>query len=390
VRVALVTEWLDAWRGGAETSTRQFMHHLMDAGVELHVYTRSRPSPVPGLFVHSVSGAAMSRTRKSVNFGLRVERMLADEAFDIVHTFVPIRWADVYQPRGGSVPETMERNIALRSSAATRRLKRYANRLNFKQRYTARMERAMLESPSQPTVAAISKYVVRQFEQHYELPSERIRLIFNGVDQDPLPHRQREAERAALREEFGIKDDEILVLEVAHNFRLKGVHHWMKALELLRMQGHKNIRSLVIGRGDSPRWHHRAKKMGLEGALEFPGPSERVRQFYHAAEVLVHPTYYDPCSRVVLEAMASGLPCITTRWDGASEIITDGVSGFVLGEPGDVEHLAEKIVRLHNPQLRQQMGAAARGAVGQYSMSRHASEMLKLYEELSHSRKVSA
>jgi UDP-glucose:(heptosyl)LPS alpha-1,3-glucosyltransferase len=387
--VALVTEWLDAWRGGAETSTRQFMHHLMDAGVELHVYTRSRPSPVPGLFVHSVSGAAMSRTRKSVNFALRVDRMLGEEAFDIVHTFVPIRRADVYQPRGGCVPEMVERNIALRSTSAARRLKRYTSRLNLKQRYMARMERAMLYGPSHPTVAAISRYVASQIERHYHLPSDRIRLIFNGVDQDQSQSRHGELERAALRNEFGIRGDEILVLEVAHNFRLKGVHRWMQALELLRKQGHKNIRSLVVGRGDSPRWHHRSRKMGLDGALEFLGPSDRVRQFYHAADVLVHPTYYDPCSRVVLEAMASGLPCITTRWDGASEIITNEASGFVLDKPDDVEGLAEKMASLRDPDLRKRMGAAARQAVEPYSMLRHASEMLKLYEELSHSRKVS-
>lgn len=390
MRVALVTEWLDAWRGGAETSTRQFMHHLMDAGVELHVYTRSRPSPVPGLFIKSISGASMSRMRKSVNFALRVDRMLADEAFDIVHTFVPIRRADVYQPRGGCVPEMIERNIALRTNAVSRRLKHYANRLNFKQRYMGRMERAMLLGPNQPTVAAISKYVARQCSEHYGLSSDRIRLIYNGVDQDQLKPRHWELDRNAIREEFGVKPEDVLVLEVAHNFRLKGVLHWLQALELLRKQGHTNIRSLVVGRGDSPRWHHRARKMGLAGALEFLGPSERVRQFYHAADVLVHPTYYDPCSRVVLEAMASGLSCITTRWDGASEIIREGESGFVLEEPGDVDGLVQRVAGLVNPQLRRKVGAAAREAVRPFSMARHASEMLELYEELSHSRKISA
>lgn len=388
MRVALVTEWLDSWRGGAETSTRQFMHHLMDAGVELHVYTRSRPSPVPGLFIHSVSGASMSRMRKSVSFGLRVDRMLGEESFDLVHTFVPIRRADVYQPRGGSVPETIERNIALRGSAAARTLKRYANRLNLKQRYLARMEREMLEGPGRPVVAAISRYVVRQFEQHYQLPADRLRLIYNGVDQDHVDPRNRELERGALRKEFGIRADEILVLEVAHNFRLKGVEHWLQALQILQKGALPGIRSLVIGRGDSPRWHSRATKLGLNGSLEFVGPSERVRQFYHAADLLVHPTYYDPCSRVVLEAMAVGLPCITTRWDGAGEIIDDGVNGFVLAEPDDVNGLVDRVSQLSVSSVRERMGPAARKAVESFTMARHASEILKLYMELKRSGKV--
>lgn len=388
MRIALVTEWLDSWRGGAETSTRQFMHHLMDAGVELHVYTRSRPSPVPGLFVHSISGASMSRTRKSASFGLRVDRMLGEEDFDIVHTLVPIRRADVYQPRGGSVPETIERNIATRGGAAAQTLKRYANRLNFKQRYLARMERAMLDGPGRPVVAAISKYVVRQFEHHYQLPPERIRLIYNGVDQDQLLPRHWQVEREALRKEFHIKDDELLVLEVAHNFRLKGVQHWLAALEILRKDPMPKVRSLVIGRGDSPRWHHRARKMDLGGVLEFLGPSDRVRQFYRAADLLVHPTYYDPCSRVVLEAMANGLPCITTRWDGASEIIENGISGTVLDEPGDFGRLADAVRNLSDRQERERMGLGGRKAVAPFTMARHASEMLQLYQDVIHSGKA--
>jgi UDP-glucose:(heptosyl)LPS alpha-1,3-glucosyltransferase len=386
MRVALVTEWLDSWRGGAETSTRQFMHHLMDAGVELHVYTRSRPSPVPGLFVHSIPGAAMSRMRKSLNFGLRADRLIREENFDLVHTFVPIRHAHVYQPRGGSVPETIERNVALRRHAAARRLKRCVNRFNFKQRYMARMERTMLEGPQRPTVVAISRYVARQYEQHYRMAPDRIRLIYNGVDQDALRSHQKEQERATLRREFNIGGQDLLVLEVAHNFRLKGVQHWMQALARLRDRGVHNLRSLVVGRGDAPRWHHRAHKLGLNGSLEFVGPSERVRQFYHAADMLVHPTYYDPCSRVVLEAMSTGLPCVTSRWDGAAEIIKDGESGFVIDEPDDVPGMIDRVARLFDAGRRVRMGEAARQAVQPFSMARHAAEMLQLYEEIARTR----
>ncbi|MEK7755998.1 MAG: glycosyltransferase family 4 protein, partial [Planctomycetota bacterium] len=144
MKVALVSEWLDSWRGGAETSTQQFIHHLMDRGVELHVFTRSRPSPTPGLFVHTISGASMSRTRRSVTFSHRVEHILRTDSFDVVHAISPCRFADIYQPRGGTVAETMERNVALRDSAHARRLKRYAARLNLKQRYLLLLERKLL------------------------------------------------------------------------------------------------------------------------------------------------------------------------------------------------------------------------------------------------------
>jgi UDP-glucose:(heptosyl)LPS alpha-1,3-glucosyltransferase len=96
--------------------------------------------------------------------------------------------------------------------------------------------------------------------------------------------------------------------------------------------------------------------------------------------VLVHPTYYDPCSRVVLEGMVSGLPCVTTRWDGASEMIEDGVNGFVLREPDDVTGLCDRVRRLADPRFRAEMGRSAARVAERVSMRRHAKETLALYE----------
>lgn len=382
MKVALVSEWLDPWRGGAETSTLQFLHHLMGAGVEVHIITRSRPAPTPGLFVHSVAGASMSRMRNSVTFAHRVAGILRGGSFDVVHAISPCRGADVYQPRGGTVAETIERNVALRESPSAKRLKRYFGRLNLKQRYLLRAERKLF-SKDGPVVVAISDYVARQLRQHYSLNADRIRRIYNGVDADPSSEAQRSEHRRDIRTEFRVAPDDLLVIVVAHNFRLKGVKRWMEALALLSARGATNVKSLVLGRGDSPSWHRLVDKLGLGGRLTFVGATDRARAFFHAADVLVHPTYYDPCSRVVLEGMTSGLTCITTRWDGASEMIEDGRNGFVLDEPTEVETLAELVERLRRePTVRQRIGAQAVKVADAVSMERHAKEMLALYEEL--------
>lgn len=383
MKVALVAEWLDAWRGGAETSTLQFMHHLMDRGVEVHVFTRSRPSPTPGLHVHTMSGAAMSRTRRSVTFFHRVERQLAGDSFDIVHAISPCRGADIYQPRGGTVTESIERNLALIKSPTTRRLKRYANRLNFKQRYLLALERRLLGTGEGPVVVAISNYVEDQLKRHYGLPEARIRRIYNGVDPVDVAPARREADRSRIRREFGVADDECLVLSVAHNFRLKGVQRWMEALALLVARGVTDVRSIVVGRGDSDRWHRVAARLRISDRLTFTGPSERVPQLRGAADVLVHPTYYDPCSRVVLEALVDGLPCITTRWDGASEMIQEAKNGFVLDDPRDTHALADRVERLRDGVLRRHGSEASAAVRERVSMARHTREMIALYEEVS-------
>ena len=386
MRIALVAEWVDPWRGGAETSTLQFMHQLIAQGVELHVFTRSRPSPAPGFTVHTISGAALSRTRQSMTFAHRVTAQLAHHQFDIVHAISPCRGADVYQPRGGTVAESVARNLALRSSLPARALKRAANRLNLKQRYLLSLERDLFCDPAGPVVAALSDYVVRQLQEHYALPPERIYKVFNGVDLPNVAPAQRQQNRREIRADFGISEDTLLVLLVAHNFRLKGVGCWMEAQAKLLRQGVDSIHALVVGKGDSARWHRLAGRLGLAGHLTFVGPSERVPAFRHAADVLVHPTFYDPCSRVVLEALATGLPTVTTRWDGSAEMIEDGVNGFVLDDPNDPAKLVELVQRLRAVELRETIGTEARRRADAFSMQRHARGMLELYQTVSERR----
>ncbi len=382
MNVAVVTEWLDPWRGGAETSTLQFMHHLIDRGVELHVFTRSRPSPRPGMEVHTISGASMSRTRRSMTFTRRVDAALRERSFDVIHAISPCLCADVYEPRGGTVAETIERNLATIGHPVVRSVKRKLNGLNLKQRYMLAVERRLFGPRSSATVIAISEYVVRQLHHHYGLGGPRVRKVLNGVDPDTTSPEQRARDRRAIRAEFSVADDTLLVLSVAHNFRLKGVERWMEVLARLVHDDAKPIHALVVGKGDAERWHRLAVRLGVSRHLTFTGPSDRVPMFRSAADVLVHPTYYDPCSRVVMEGMVGGLPCVTTRFDGASELIEDGVHGFVLDNPQQTDRLASIIDQLRDAGLRKRIGEAAREAAGRASMARHVEGILSVYASL--------
>lgn len=388
MKVAIISEWLDAWRGGAETSTSQFLHYLMDAGLELHVFTRSRPSPTPGLHVHSISGASMSRTRRSVTFAHRVERRIRENTFDVVHAITPCRYVDIYQPRGGTVAESIERNIALRNNRLAQSIKRATNKFNLKQRYLLALEKTLFNQKNGPIVVAISDYVVRQLKNHYRLPDDRIRKIYNGTNSQSVDDLKRQQHRQIIRNQYNIKENDFLAIVVAHNFKLKGVHRWMEALARLQQKGRKNIRSLVIGKGDTEPWHRLLQKLGLNNILTLTGPTERIQEFYHAADILVHPTYYDPCSRVVLEAMTAGLPCITTRWDGASEMIEHGRNGYILNDPGDAKELVDFVERLMDVDHCLSLSRSAIDVKNRMSMERHAKEMLNLYEEIRSHRRM--
>jgi UDP-glucose:(heptosyl)LPS alpha-1,3-glucosyltransferase len=99
------------------------------------------------------------------------------------------------------------------------------------------------------------------------------------------------------------------------------------------------------------------------------------------SDVLVLPTYYDACSLVVFEAMASGLPCITTQFNGAAGVITDGVDGFILDHPPQPEALAKKMALLLQPARRESMGRDAVTTAQQYTIQRNHQEILRILDE---------
>ena len=90
------------------------------------------------------------------------------------------------------------------------------------------------------------------------------------------------------------------------------------------------------------------------GRIDNPVP------YYAAADAYVQPTFYDPCSLVVLEALASGLPVVTSRFNGVSELLTQGREGYVIYDPADHYELAEALVPMFNPARRAAMGQASR------------------------------
>lgn len=378
--IALVSEWLDAGRGGAETSALQFIEQLLKHDIDLHVFTRSTPTAAGRMTVHTIAARGRSRAAASRDFMVKVEAAVKCQPFDIVHAITPCRRADIYQPRGGTVAESIQRNLALRSSGPTRLVKHLANFFNAKQRSDLAIEREMMCSGA--VVAALSQYVVRQLKEHYQLPDERIRLVFNGIDSAPRSAAEREKSRVAMRKELGLSDEDLLVILIAHNFKLKGVATWMEALALLRSEGVTNVRSLVIGKGVTTAWQQKNRRLGLEHHLTFTGPTDRAGALRDAADVLVHPTYYDPCSRVVLEALADGLPCVASRWDGSAEMIEPGVSGLVIHDPGDAAALAEAVRKLLDPVLRAAMSEQAMKLGERISMARHGREMVALYTEV--------
>ncbi len=387
MRIAIVNEGIDARRGGAETSVLQMAAALRDLGVDVTLVAAvtkgaTDRAGMVELPVRVLNCAPSGRTRAA-----RVSSFLHDaaelcrrERFDVVHAAAPIWSADVYQPRGGTYRETIERSLAASAAGGlARAVRRAARRLNRRQRTLLEAERALLMRERPPVVAAVSEYVKRQAIDGYGLPAERVRVVFNGVSIDPLSRGDAAGERATLRSRFGAAFDAPVVLFVAHNFKLKGLRQLIRAAALR----HGPAWHLWVAGRDKPKPYQRAaERLGVAPRVRFIGADVPMRSLFAAADLLAHPTFYDPCSRVVLEALACGLPVVTTRWNGAAEAMRPEVHGHIVESPRHLPALATAIERCLSPELRRACAADAPRFRDSVSMRRHARELLALFEAI--------
>jgi len=381
VRIAVVIERMETWRGGAETSAMEIARLLTERGHELHIITSSNAQSLPGISIHSISCPKVLRSRRMAVFARKTADFLKGQNFDVVHAISPLPCADVYQPRGGLLAETMARNVATRSTASRRLLKRALMAMNVKQRSLLELERQIFRADG-PVIAAVSDYVARQCGEVYGVVPPRVRVVFNGIHLSETDAEERRQLREEIRRDHDIGDDTLMLLFVAHNFRLKGLYPLLDTASRLVVSGFREFRLVVAGRDNVVPLQRRVVALGLDGLVTFVGPTKRVRSLLFGADVCVHPTYYDPCSRVVLEALSLGVPVITTAFNGAAEIIQDGREGFVIETPGDVGLWARRIEDLASPELRSRMSERALALREKISMTRHVRELETLFEDV--------
>ncbi len=381
MKIAVVIEQIEAWRGGAETSTLELSRGLAARGHEVHLVTTSDAQSPPGITIDTIRRPKVLRQRRTAAFVRRAGEFVGSRDFDLVHAITPLPTADVYQPRGGLLGEVVARNVATRRTASRRLLKRALLAMNVKHRAFFELERKIFR-PGGPCILAVSEYVERQCRRLYDCGPPRVRVVRNGVKLPELDPEARRRRRAAMRKEYGIAEDTVLLLFIAHNFRLKGLFPLIDTASRLVVSGFRRFHLLVVGRDNVVPFQRRANALGLNSYSTFTGPTQRAAEFFLGADACVHPTYYDPCSRVVLEALAHGLPVITTSYNGAAEFMQDGREGFVIQRPDDLGLWARRIQDLASPELRRSMSDNALKLRERISMARHVEELVEVYGEI--------
>jgi UDP-glucose:(heptosyl)LPS alpha-1,3-glucosyltransferase len=209
-------------------------------------------------------------------------------------------------------------------------LERFIRGLNRKHRDILQLEGALFANRGAGRVIVNSQMVKSEIIDLYRYPADNIALVRNGI---PLEQFRFNPElREKSRDELNVKPDEIALLFAGSGWERKGLRFAIAAMALCR---NRKMRLLVAGRGNQR--YYKSKR------IQFLGEMPDLVRIYAAADIFILPTIYDPFSNACLEALACGIPVITTHSNGFSEIIADGVHGSIVDSANNVVALRDAI-----------------------------------------------
>lgn len=348
-KIAIIIERANIALGGAERSVFELAAAL--GAHELEVEMVAAKGQTNAKSIKILCGDSPGKRTCYFTFAKALKKHLSENHYDIVHSVLPFDFADVYQPRGGTYTESILRNAASYQNKLLESYKRITAFANFRRTMLLNAERKLCKKSSGPVIAAVSQYVGRQFKQHYGVADGRVVVIPNGVKINKQVDTVEAGKlRIQILSKLGLKeaDNPVLFLFVANNFRLKGLAVLIKAMSLYGETAHgkkgRQAYLVVAGSGRTHKYRRLAKKLnspGVDRKIIFLGPIRHIQNALSIIDVAILPTFYDPCSRYILEALAADKPVITTRFNGASEQFVNNRHGKVIERSEEAPALAE-------------------------------------------------
>lgn len=315
MNVGLVVRRLST-QGGTERFTLGFARSLARAGHAVSVFCRGADVEVPGVAVHPLRGwAGRGRVLKAALLEWSAGQVPRGSV-DVLLGFLRVPGLDVLRAGGGA-------HAAAVAGA----------RLGVADRLELRRDARALRTAG--AVVFNSEMARQDARDHHALDPSRTHVVRNGVELERF--RPTRARPAAGR-----------VLFVGHGWRRKGLKTALESL--VQLQG---VRLGVVGRDrHESRFRRHAAALGVAGRVDWLGPADHLETLLPQALALVLPTRYDPSANVCLEAMACGVPVVTSSRDGAGEILPERWQ--VVERPDDAHGFAAALDRvLQTPSLRE-------------------------------------
>ncbi len=361
MRLLLTIPHFDAAEGGAESYAVTVCQELVRRGHAVRVLAATG---CPGQGVDLVLGSLAEAPQQVAEFA-------ADLHLDWGLN-VP---ADLHRLGGGTHREYL-RLIRESRSPVLRFWRGVTDACRGRNRGSLRREFALLVRPG-THVLANSAFVAAQVRATAPVPEDHIHTLLNGVDTGRFSAARLRERRAATRAELGLAPGDVAFLFVAHNLRLKNFSLLARIFPRIARRC-PQAKLVVMGKRRPPfaaPW------------LVYAGKSRAPEEIFVACDALVHPTFFDACANVVVEAMAAGLPVLTSDRNGSAELVAPGMGGKVLpvvGEQAEIEKVwTGAVLELAtSPDLRAAWGKAGREIAETQSIVGYTNRLLDLLEQL--------
>lgn len=364
-----VIRWRMAASGGVERFIFDIARTLEGRDVAVTLITEPFTSAEP--FAGRILDLARSRGGRAARFRrfqAAVGEVLARESFSLVQSHERVLTADLYRAGDG-----VHAAWFARLQRSRPKWRAAGMRLDPMHRLYMATERRMAQETSMLFVAN-SSLVARELGEYLGLEETRVRLIENGVDLDRFAP-ATDAARAKARQDLGLPESGPVAAYVGSGFERKGAFHLVRALA---DPGLRDLSVIIAGRDKAEgALRDLVARLGLAGRVHIAGPLADVRPALHAADLFVLPTLYDPMPNAALEALACGLPVVTTPDAGIADAIKEAGAGAVAAR--DAEPLAAALIEVLD--RLEEARAAARTLRPRYALTDTVDKWLDLYRE---------
>lgn len=348
------------FHGGVETATAGLVQALVARGHEVHRTGPGRQAPQRGVVDHPLPLGRWPRAARALALVLAVRRVAGQGGWDVIQSHERTLSQDVYRAGEGCHRAYLQ--------AMQQRPRGLYHRV------TLALERQVFRRT--PQIVAIARAGAAEIARLYGVEAGRLSVVYNGVDLERFHPRLRGRERAAARAEAGLPANAFAVLFAGSGFERKGLAVALRALGRLR-DGNSCL--LVVGRDDPAPCRRLARDVGVVDRVRWLGARPDIERWYAAADALVLPTRYEPFGNVHLEALATGLPVVTSVVAGGAEVIGPGAGAAV--EPSSPAAVADALQAVREGKS-EEASAAARAAAEPFTFARQVAALEGVYARL--------
>jgi len=308
--------------GGLQRDMLRIAVACQKLGYEIHVYTLSWQGDIPaGFHVHRLPVRGVRNYVRYRNFIKRLRRQLQHNPVAAVIGFNRMSGLDVYY---AADPCFRQEHVENRSRLVWL-LGRY--------RFFLQQEQAVFGAGAKTLVLMISALQLQYYQHYYATPESRIRMLPPGIARDRMAPPDRDAIRAGFRQEFGLAEEQLLLLSLGSGFNMKGFDRGLIAVAALPATLRRRVRLFIIGQDKQGPVQRLVQRLDLQENVRFFSGRDDIPRFLQGADLLLHPARHENTGTVIVEAIVAGLPVLTTATCGYAFHVEKAAAGQVVPSP---------------------------------------------------------